>query len=267
MRKFDTSQTPAGAPARVSTPSNDFRHSTLLPFAESRLVFKTDADGFAAEQFRLLRQTVRREFPEGAVVLITSPAMGDGKTLSAINLCSGLAETGDSTLLVEADIRRPTIRGMLTDAVAAPGLEDALEGKVEPGQAVCWIEEIKLHAAVIRKISERPCQLITGAKHFLSWAREHFLWVVLDAAPVLPVADVCELLPLVDVVLLVVRAQTTPRELSKRAIELLGNRLRGAIFNEVTVNSDPHYRYLRNYTQASDTKSDYLGLNRGGENK
>jgi Mrp family chromosome partitioning ATPase len=90
----------------------------------------------------------------------------------------------------------------------------------------------------------------------LTWARENFLWVVLDAPPVLPAADVSELLPFADAALLVIRARNTPRDLSKRAIELLGKHLRGVIFNEVTVDSDPDYRYLSGYyTQRSDVQS------------
>jgi Mrp family chromosome partitioning ATPase len=250
---------------RIAASSNGFRHLSLsrLNDKESRLVFQTDPNGFAAEQFRLLRRKLREEFPAGAVVLITSPAMGDGKTLSAINLCAGLAETGDLTLLVETDIRRPAIRGMLGDAVEAPGLEDALEGKVKPSQVIHWVEELKFHAAVVTKIPERACQLITEVKPFVSWARKRFRWVVLDATPVLPAADTSELLPLADVALLVIRAHTTPRELSRRAIEMLGKRLRGVIFNEATVDSNPHYRYLQDNTQASDAKSGGPRLNHG----
>jgi Mrp family chromosome partitioning ATPase len=250
---------------RIAVASNGFRHLSLsrLNHEESRLVFQTDPDGFAAEQFRLLRRKVRDEFHDGAVVLITSPAMGDGKTVSAINLCAGLAETGDPTLLVETDIRRPAIRRMLGGTVEAPGLEDALEGKVEPSQAIYWIEELKFNAAMVTKIPARACQLITEVKPFLSWARTRFRWVVLDATPVLPAADTSELLSCADVALLVIRAQTTPRELSRRAIDMLGNRLRGVIFNEVTVDSNPHYRYLQDYTQASDARSDFPRLNPG----
>lgn len=240
---------------RGAKSSNGFRHLSLLARDESRLVFQTDPNGMAAEQFRLVRQPLRQEFASGAVILITSPGMGDGKTLTAVNLCTSLAETGNPTLLVEGDIRRPTIREILGDGIKPPGLEDALAGKVEPGQAVYWIEELNLHAAMVAKIPENPCHLISRAKHFLSWARKRFLWVVLDAAPVLPAADVLELLPSADVVLLVIRAQSTPRELSKRAIEMVGKRLRGVIFNEVTIDSDPHYRYLSDYTRGSDAKS------------
>jgi Mrp family chromosome partitioning ATPase len=87
---------------------------------------------------------------------------------------------------------------------------------------------------------------------------------VLDAPPVLPAADVPELLPFADAALLVIRAQTTPRELAKRAIEMLGKQLRGVVFNEVTVDSNPHYRYLSQYyPKGLDAKSRGAGSDKG----
>ena len=241
--------------SRGAKSPNGFRQLPLFVREESRLVFKTDPDGLAAEQFRLLRQTLKQEYPTGAVLLITSPGMGDGKTLNSVNLSSSLADSDLSTLLVEMDLRRPKIHEILGRRIEPPGLEDALAGKVEPDRAVHWINELNLHVAMVAKIPENPCHLISGVKHFLEWARKHFLWIVLDAPPVLPTADVLELLTSADAAVLVVRAQSTPREFSKRAIEMLGNRLRGVIFNEVTVDSNPQYRYLSDYSQSSDAKS------------
>jgi Mrp family chromosome partitioning ATPase len=241
--------------SRSAKTTNGFRPLSLSAREESRLVFQTDPNGFAAEQFRMLRQTLRQEFPTGGALMITSPGMGDGKTVTSFNLCTSLAQSGAPTLLVEMDIRRPRSREILGRSIAQPGLEDALAGKVEPGKVVYWIKELNLHAAVVAKIPENPSSLLGGMRCFLEWARKHFVWVVLDAPPVLPTADVPELLPLVDAAVLVIRAQTTPRDLSKRAIEILGKGLRGVIFNEVTVDTNPHYRYLTEYTQNADAKS------------
>jgi len=110
---------------------------------------------------------------------------------------------------------------------------------------------------MVMKLPANPSHLITGpdVKQFLMWAREHFRWVILDAAPVLPAADVGELLPLADAVLLVVRAQNTPRELSRRAFEMLGKRLHGVILNEATSDTNTYYRYLSNYYAGSAAKN------------
>lgn len=244
---------------KVESP-NGFRHLNLPLREESRLVFHTDPHGLAAEQFRLLRRTLNQEFGGGGVLMITSPGVGDGKTLLSLNLSTCLADSGDATLFVEADVRRPTARKLLGCAVEPPGIEDALAGNVEPGQTVHLIKELSLHTALVGKIPRDPFHLFngTGVQRFLVWAREHFRWVVLDTAPVLPAADVAELSPFVDAVLLVVRAQSTPRELSIRAFEMLGKRLHGVIFNEATVDSNPYYGYLDETYLASSTKKEEL---------
>ena len=253
------SQVPTYNVAKPSAGSarNGFRQ-LKVPFREdSRLVFHTDPHGLAAEQFRVLRRTLNQTFGTTAVVMITSPGMGDGKTFTCINLCACLADSGDRTLLVETDIRRPTVQKILGCQVEPPGIEDALAGKVDPDQAIHFIQELSLHVAIVAKQPNDPSRLLngTGLKQFLAWARGHFRWVVLDSAPIVPVADVAELLPFADAALLVIRAQSTPRELLKQAIGMLGNHPYGVIFNDATIDSNSYYQYLNNYHQRSNTRS------------
>jgi capsular exopolysaccharide synthesis family protein len=230
---------------------NGFRRLKLAYREESRLVFQTEPDGLAAEQFRFLRRTLEQKFPTGAVLLITSPAPKDGKTLTTLNLCACLADSGRSTLLLEADIRLPAVGKVLGGMNTAPGIEDALAGTVDPSRAVHYVEELSLYVAMVADPPADPSRLVsgTGAKRLLAWAREHFDWVVIDSPPVLPAADVAQLVTLADAVLLVVRAQSTPRELTTRAFELLGNHLYGVVLNEATIESNPYYRYLGDYRQ------------------
>ena len=241
-----SSESFSGIHGEAGKSPNGFRHLTLPRSEACRLVFQTDPHGVPAEQFRLLRQTLRQEFPAGAVLMITSPGAGDGKTLTSLNLSACLASSCDATLLVEADVRRPTARNIWGGAIEPPGIEDAWAGKVEPRKTIHLIDELSLHTALVARIPDNPSQLINGSgvKQFLAWARENFRWVVIDAPPVLPAADVAELLPLADGALLVIRAQRTPRELSRRAFEMLGARLHGVIFNAATVDSNPYYGYL-----------------------
>jgi Mrp family chromosome partitioning ATPase len=212
-----SSESFSGIHGEAGKSPNGFRHLTLPRSEACRLVFQTDPHGVPAEQFRLLRQTLRQEFPAGAVLMITSPGAGDGKTLTSLNLSACLASSGDATLLVEADVRRPTARNIWGGAIEPPGIEDAWAGKVEPRKTIHLIDELSLHTASVARIPDNP---------------------------VLPAADVAELLPLADGALLVIRAQRTPRELSRRAFEMLGARLHGVIFNAATVDSNPYYGYL-----------------------
>jgi Mrp family chromosome partitioning ATPase len=128
-------------------------------------------------------------------------------------------------------------------------MEDILTGEARPKEAIHLVEDLGFHTAMLTSIPPDPSKLINGARcrEFLTWARAHFRWVVLDTSPVLPAADVADLMPHADGVLLVIRAESTPRELSKRTFEILGKRLHGVILNEATVDSNPHYRYMSAY--------------------
>ena len=235
----------------VEPPSseNGYPRLTVPVREDSRLVFHADRHGLAAEQYRLLRRNLIQDFPKNAVLMITSPGEGDGKTLTALNLATCLAESGQSTLLVELDTRRPTLRKVLGCEISQPGIEDALIGNVPSYESVRFIEEFSLHVAMVARIPRDPSRLMNGrgVREFLSGARERFRWIVIDSAPAVPASDVADLLSLTDGVLLVIRAQSTPRDLAKRAFELLGRRLHGVILNEATVHSNPHYRYLGHY--------------------
>lgn len=238
-------------------PMGRFRPIALPRRQDSRLVFHADPHGLAAEQYRLLRHSLSSEFRSGATLMITSPGEGDGKTLTSLNLCACLADIGDTTLLVELDVRRPAVQRTLGCQLVGPGIEDALVGSVSPGDSIHFIEGLSFHAAMVMQPAKDPSRLINdkGVKQFLMWARQHFRWVVIDSAPVVPAADTTDLASLADAVLLVVRAHKTPRELCRRAFEMLGRRLHSVVLNEATVSSNPYYRYLGRYHQGPEGKA------------
>jgi len=238
------------------TSSNGFRRLRVEHREDSRLVFQTDRHGLAAEQFRFFRRNIEQKFPQGAALLVTSPAPRDGKTLTSLNLCSCLADTGGSTLLLEGDIRKPSIYRFLGGIDIAPGIEDVLSGAAAPSQAIHFVEELSFHVAMVANPPAEPSRLVsgTGFKQLVEWARGRFDWVVIDSPPVLPAADVTQLMPLADAVLVVIRTHSTPRELAVRAFELLGNRLSGVVLNGATVGSNPYYRYLSEYSEKGSAR-------------
>jgi capsular exopolysaccharide synthesis family protein len=253
---------PPAAPASEPEISpNGFRRLQVGYSENSRLVFQTDRHGLAAEQFRFLRRNLEQKFPRGAVLLVTSPAPRDGKTLTCLNLSSCLADTGRSTLLLEGDIRRPSVHRILGGTDIAPGIEDVLSGTATPSQAIHFVEELSIHVALVAKPPAEPSRLVSGTsfKQLVEWAREQFDWVVIDSPPVLPAADVTQLMPLADAVLAVIRTHSTPRELAVRTFEVLGNRLSGVILNGATVDSNPYYRYLSEYREKGFAPGDRGG--------
>jgi capsular exopolysaccharide synthesis family protein len=252
---------PPAAP--VSEPqilTSGFRRLRVRYSENSRLVFQTDRHGLAAEQFRFLRRNLEQKFPRGGVLLVTSPAAKDGKTLTCLNLCSCLADTGCSTLLLEGDIRKPSVYRLLGGTDIATGIEDVLSGAATPSQAIYFVEELSLHVAMVVNPPTEPSRLIRGAsfKQVVEWARGRFNWIVIDSPPVLPAADVMQLIPLADAVLAVIRAHCTPRELAVRTFEMLGNRLSGVVLNGATDDSNPHYRYLSEYREKGIAPADLV---------
>ena len=98
---------------------------------DTHLVSLTAPASFAAEQYQGLRLTVERlgRARDLKVLAVTSPAAGDGKTVTAINLAGALARGGDErVLLIDADLRRPTVARQLGLTDARTGLADALAG-------------------------------------------------------------------------------------------------------------------------------------------
>lgn len=244
-------------PPVESRPNSDgFRRLGVAMREEARLVFYSDPMSMAAEQFRFLRRSLVQTYPQGATLLITSPGAGDGKTLTAINLCAALADGGDPTLLVELDLRRPSVQRVFGCKIEDYGIQDVLIGRIGPEKSVYYLDPLRFYAAMVSRIPQEPSRLLTGPgiHNFLAWARPRFRWVLFDTAPVMPNADVTELLPAVDAALLIVRAQCTPKELSRRAVDVLGKRLQGVILNEATIHSAPYYRYLDGYYQAGASK-------------
>ena len=229
----------------VST--NGFRKLELKLDPSSRVVFHSDPRGVAIEQYRLLRHSLAEHFPQGGILLVTSPTKGDGKTVNAVNLAWCLAESSP-TLLAEFDLRQPNVANVLGYR-PSPGIESALQGESLPESVVGAVNGIPLHVAAVARAQRDPVRMLKGSatKHFLDWARGKFRWVVLDAPPVIPAADVAEVSPLTDAVLMVVRVRCTPRELVQKSMGIVGQRLRGVIVNEATRSSDSYYRYLSGY--------------------
>ena len=224
-------------------PSNGHR------VVNTRLVFHSDPSGLAVEQYRLVRNRLRTRFGNGGVVMITSPAPGDGKTLNSLNLACCLDEGGGGAILAEMDLRRPAIASTLGCTIDPPGIESALAKDVKPEAALHRLSGCGVYISAVSQAPVEPTKLLAGevVTDFLQWARKEFRWVVLDCPPVFPASDIAELAPFADALLMVIRARTTPRALAQKAIERLGDRLHGVIFNEATVCHDSYYRYLSGY--------------------
>jgi capsular exopolysaccharide synthesis family protein len=229
---------------------------TSRPLIDPRLVSLTQPASLEAEQYQTLRLNLQRLKSARNIKMIamTSPTSGDGKTLTAINLAGALARGSDTrVLLIEADLRRPTMASQLGLAGRFPGLADVvldrtstLKDAVQPLDFGFSVITAGSPSAAVHDVFNSP-----RFETVLREAREQYDYVALDTPPIVPVSDCRLLAPWVDGLLLVVSAHKTPRKLVEESLNLLdGTSLLGIVFNR---DDQPLFRhYRRRYYRSSE---------------
>jgi capsular exopolysaccharide synthesis family protein len=207
---------------------------------DEHLVSLVTPAAFEAEQYRALRHQVEqlRKASNVAVVAVSSPAIGDGKTTTAANLAGALAQSSQSrVLLVDADLRRPALARLLAlGQPASPGLVDAiLDPDLGLGQVAQPRPPFNLDVVPSGPRPPAPYELLRSPRlgELLEEARRRYDYVVLDVPPLVPVQDCRVIARWVDGFLLVVRAHRTPRRLLEEAFGVVEPaKVIGLVFND-----------------------------------
>ena len=226
-----------------------FRKATLSLTAASRMVSLTTLESLGAEKFRFLAVRLRQMQQAKSLkrVLITSTIAEEGKSLIATNLAVTLARRRQKVVLIEGDLRRPTI----VDALGLGRLEglcEALQADVDPLKNVYHLEEAKLWFLPAGRPPESPLELMQTSRlpELLDRLSALFDWVLIDSPPILPLADTTVWSRFADGVLLVAREGKTEKQPLKRGIEALGRtNLLGVVLNS-SANVD-HSNYYQRY--------------------
>ena len=223
---------------------------TLTHSLDSRLVSFTSPGSFAAEQYQGLRLTIERlTKANGPLVLaITSPAAGEGKTLTAVTLAGALARESESrVLLIDADLRRPSVAATLGLATA-PGLSDVLSNDgLELAAVAQHVTPFPLWAVTSGTPGSAIHRLLRSPRFepLIQRARQQFDVVLVDTPPLLPVFDSAVIARIVDQLLVVVAANQTPRKLLGEALNLVGpEKVMGIVFNR---DDRPLFGYYNEY--------------------
>ena len=208
-----------------------------------------------SEAFRNLRASIRFATLDEPVqtLLVTSPLPTEGKSFTSVNLATTLAQGGATVILVDLDLRHPTVHRFL-EIDQEPGLTDALLLDAEHrAQVVKTIENIAgLRVITAGQHTRNPAELLTSQtfRAFLDWLKADSDVVVIDSPPVLPVADAVMLAGLADRVILVLENGMTRRLAASQAVERLtstGGRLLGAVLNQIDQRSNGYYGYYYYY--------------------
>jgi protein-tyrosine kinase len=204
-----------------------------------------------SEQFRTLRSRLyqMRSSQQLRTLLVTSSVPAEGKTFVTNNLAQAIVRQPDRrALIIDADLRCSRLHVPL-GAPASPGLTDYLRGEVDELAIIQHGLEGNLCFIPGGNAVTNPSELLSNGrmKILLDRVMPVFDWVILDSAPLLPVADSSLLADLVDGVLLVIRAGQTPVETAQRACqELQGRNIVGVVLNAV----GPHHAYGAYYSSS-----------------
>jgi capsular exopolysaccharide synthesis family protein len=247
---------PAAAPA--PQPAGMFASAKVLSPAlppDSRLVCLTDQGGLAAEKFRVLGLKLRhlRERRQLKRIVVTGTSPEEGKSLVAANLALNQARSKIlKTLLVDGDLRRPTLATRFGFDRSLPGLSECLRGERELSEVVYKLNGSGLWFLPAGRAPENPLDLMQSGRlsELLDRLGRFFDWIVIDTPPVVPVADTTFWMKLVDGVLLVIREGVSEKKVVERALDSFDRAaLLGVVVNSCS-RSD-HKDYYSRYSQAN----------------
>ena len=237
---------------RSQTPLPDLGAGSLKPVPEglSELWYRGGAgdNAFAMEQLKIVRTRLRELMRVRTMrtLMVTSAVQGEGKTMVAANLAFSMSQLeGLKVLLVDADLRKANLARLLN---MKPQL--GLSTYLMNGKGLADVRlQLSDNLAVVPTLTleENATEILNGRRmrDFLHEALRDYDLIVVDAPPVVPIADAQVLTSMVDGALLVVRAGTCPFDLACSAVELLQPKIVGVILNGVArlPNSGYYYGY------------------------
>jgi capsular exopolysaccharide synthesis family protein len=177
------------------------------------------------------------------VVLVTSALAGEGKTLTAANLALTLSSSyRRRVLVIDGDLRRP-VMDRIFRVDAACGLADGLDPSTDMKIVVRQITSLLALLPAGRPTADPMAGLISDRmRRLIEEARGTFDWVIIDTPPLVLLPDAHLLASIADAAVLVVRAESTPHAMVKRAMEAIGrSRVLGVVLNGTLV--APHGTY------------------------
>ena len=214
----------------------------------------THSQDRSAEAYRALRTKLlflRDRLPLRTLV-VTSAGIGEGKTTTAANVATAVAQVGIRVLLVDCDLRRPRLH-RLFGLSRAPGLTDFLTNEAAAHGVIRATPIENLHVLPRGTPTSQPAEMLGGEWMVTSLrqlARQYDL-VVIDTPPVLSASDAASLASRVDGVLLVVRAGQTNRALAQEAMHQLtavGANVIGAVLNDPDGQVEKYESYGYSYS-------------------
>ena len=219
---------------------------------ENKKTLHKNLEFTATEQYKLIRANLDFTLPvdeKCPVIGVTSSMRGEGKSTTAVNLSYVFAEKGSKVLLIDADLRIPSIAKKL-DIESTPGLADLLRGKST------HISGLKQHlldnwyVLPSGDIPPNPSELLGSnrMKNILDQLREMFDYIIIDLPPVNIVSDAVSISSLISGMIVVIREEyTEKKELERcfRQLNLSNVKILGCVMNEAKTGNSSYNKYKR----------------------
>lgn len=217
--------------------------------SKRKLITKYDPKSPISEQYRTIRTNILYSSIDEEIrsLMVTSSGPGEGKSTTTANLAHVFAQQGKSVLLVDADMRKPTVHYTfkLTNTI---GLTSVLTNSVGLMEAVYKTDDSSLYILPSGPIPPNPSELLgsRSMKSFMESALEEFDLVIFDTPPVLAVTDAQILANLCEGSLIVISSGKTEKDSLLKTKELLAatnGRILGAVLNNKKVDKKTNYYY------------------------
>ncbi len=223
------------------------------------LVAEADPRSPVSESYRTLRTNIlfsRVDEPVRTIV-VTSPGPSEGKSTIVANLGVAMAQSGSRTVVVDSDLRRPTVSAMLGGGRGV-GLTDVLSGKLPLEQALTPTKIEGLFLLGTGPLPPNPSEMLGSRKmrQVIEELSQRFEFVLFDSPPILPISDAAALGASVDGAILVVRSGATMTGGLSKALSLMKavhTRIIGIVLNDLNIGKrlgDRYYHYY--YTSHSE---------------
>lgn len=245
IKSVDHAERLLGLPVLGAVPRN-----RLVKDGKSRLFMSDDPQSLCAEAFRSLRASLgllgREE--DRKVVLFTSAVPSEGKSFCCVNYAVAYAQQGKRTLVVDFDLRKPSLAETFGVKGDMPGVTDVMLGKEPLEKCVQTTRFDNLFLLTAGRMVPNPAELISGpwSKQLIHEAAAKFDHVVLDNAPINAVSDALLIVKEAQTVCLVMHARRTSARVVGRALEMLrraGGKPSGLVLNFLPQSAGSGYYY------------------------
>ena len=234
---------------------------------DPHIVAATEPQSPIAEQYRILRTNIQslRMRPGAKTIVVTSAVHGEGKSVTSINLALTLARQENlKVVLIDGDLRKGTTQRWLGLEEHNEGLSTVLSRGGELNGSLVRLKEPPLAILPAGPTPDHPAELLDSSamKRLLSTLKTQFDVIIIDAPPVLPVADPGIIASQADGVLLVIRAGKTQRKTVSQAQALLSQmkaNVLGCVLTHMEYYLPGYYRYYHYYRHGSKDGKDGNG--------